>query len=151
MFSFLLSSIAAFVLPVMNGQLGEVFDSSQHANKVLVIEAYFNDCPYCHQNAPKVDALAEEFAGEERVIFLDVGVDRNDHQYKSWIQKQNPNHPVLKDASRKLISQLGTKSYPSTYVIDCSGNVIFSTSGVWSFSVVERIANKINEATEKCL
>jgi peroxiredoxin len=142
--------IMSFVLPVMNGQPGEMFDSSQHANKVLVIEAYFNDCPYCHQNAPKVDALAEEFAGEDRVIFLDVGVDRKDSQYEAWIQKHKPNHPVLKDASRKLISQLGTKSFPSTYVIDCSGNVIFSTSGVWSFSVVERLANKIREASEKC-
>lgn len=117
-------------LPVMNGA-GGTYKMTDHPEGIFVVEAYFLTCPYCNQNAPKVNALASMFASDPRVQVLDVGVDRDDASYGTWIKKHNPNHPVLKDGNRKLIYQLGTSGYPSTYVINCKGKIVESTEGAW--------------------
>ena len=153
---FLMTSIAygvsPFSLPWMNHpDSGTLYYSSDHPSAVFVIEAYYLNCPYCHDNAPKVDALAEKYADEPRVQVLDVGIDRYDSYYESWINKHNPNHPVLKDDRQKVIRQLGTTGYPSTYVLDCKGNVHYKTSGVWNTSKKRAIENMIDGLlTENC-
>lgn len=138
-------TVQPFSLPQMNAeQQGTNYNSADHTSAVFVIENYFLNCPYCNDNAPNVDALAESYADNERVQVLDVGIDKSDAQYATWIEKHNPNHPVLKDSAKKLTSQLGTTGYPSTYVLDCNGNVAMKTTGVWSSSTKSKLKSKIN-------
>ena len=146
MMELLLSVFMGFTLPIMNGDVGAMFTPKN--NSVLVVEAYFNACPYCHQNAPQVDDLASFYEKESRIEVLDVGVDRRDSDYTSWISKHQPNHLVLKDSDRKIISQLGTKSYPSTYILNCHGDVVFKTSGVWSKNTRQKIEDAIDAALD---
>lgn len=142
--------ITSFSLPQMNHAVpGTLYNSADHKDAVFLVEAYFLNCPYCNDNAPNVDALADSFANEPRVQVLDVGIDRNDSQYKTWIQKHKPNHPVLKDASRTLIRQLGTSGYPSSYLIDCNGKVRHQTSGVWSMAKETGFKDKIAEVLKE--
>jgi len=127
------SRVTPFSLPWMNAETtGTAYSSASHANGIFVVEAYFLGCPYCNDNAPNVNDLTDKYASSDRVQVLDVGVDRSDADYEEWIRKHQPNHPVLKDAQRVLIKQLGTTGYPSTYVVDCKGNVVYKTSGVWN-------------------
>lgn len=146
MLNLLLAVVFNFSLPIMNAEPGAVF--TQEPNSVILVEAYFNSCPYCNENAGNVDEVADFFSGTPRVKVLDVGIDRQDSAYESWIEKHRPNHPVLKDANRKLIKQLGTTSYPSTYVIDCKGNVVFKSSGSWSSQTKARVKQAVNQALE---
>ncbi|MBM4304300.1 MAG: TlpA family protein disulfide reductase [Deltaproteobacteria bacterium] len=129
-------------LTQMNGQ-GGIYKMADHPQGIFVVEAYFLNCPYCNYNAPNVNALADKFANDPRVQVLDVGVDRDDASYKTWIKKHNPNHPVLKDSSRKLISQLGTSGYPSTYVINCKGQLVEKTEGEWGAAEEEAIVSAV--------
>ena len=125
-------ALAPFELPQMNAQIpGTVYKTADHPNSVFVLEAYFRRCPYCNYNAPNVDALAESYVTESRVQVLDVGIDRSNSDYSAWIAAHHPNHPVLKDANRLVVSQLGTSGYPSTYVVDCLGHVLAQTTGQW--------------------
>jgi len=141
-------AVTPFTLPLMNGSAtdGANFSSSTHPNTVFVVEAYFLDCPYCNDNASNVDDLASKYASEPRVQVLDVGVDRTVSQYQQWISRHHPNHPVLMDAKRALIGQLGTSGYPSTYVIDCRYNVTKSTSGEWDGSMENSLMSAIDAA-----
>lgn len=134
----------AFDLPWMNaGEAGATYNSSEFTGSVFVLETYFLGCPYCNDNAPNVDALAEEFAFDMRVQVLDVGIDQQDWQYEEWIRRHQPNHPVLKDVGRKLVRQLGTRAYPSVYIVDCNGNVAYKHEGMWSATVKAAIRSKI--------
>lgn len=137
-------SLLPFQLPEYAGPL---YSSAEHANGVFLVEAYFNTCPYCNQNAENVNDLADDYKANERVQVLDVGIDKNDSDYKSWVNKHQPNHPVLMDPRKELIRKLGTSGYPSTYVIGCDGEVIYETSGVWSSAKKQRI----HEAVESGL
>lgn len=146
------AAIRPFSLLWMNHpESGKVFSSKDHPNSIFVIESYFNSCPPCNQNAPQVDSLAKEFSQEPRVRFLDVGIDRKKSDYQSWIQKHHPNHPVLMDADTLLNLQLGTQAYPSSYVVDCKGNVLERTLGVWDDDAKSKLRMTIlDELTHDC-
>lgn len=122
-----------------NADTATLYRSSDHPNAVFVVETYFNTCPACNQNAPIVERLAETYADRPEVQFLDVSRDCRDADYRSWIAKHNPKHPVLNDCALKLQRELGTSRYPTTYVLDCKMNVLYSNVGVWSSSVVNQI------------
>lgn len=126
-----IASLLPFSLPQMNHPdgVGTLFQTKK--NSVLVIESYFNTCPYCNTNADNVNQLAEEYMDHERVQVVDLGIDRKDSDYQKWINKHAPNHPVLKDADRKITNKLGTKSYPTSYVIGCDGTVFYKHVGEW--------------------
>jgi len=142
-------AIPHFSLPWMNPQssTGETYESSQYLDAVWVIETFFLGCPYCNDNADNVNALQDEFKNDERVQVLDLGIDTSDSSYTEWIRRHQPNHPVLKDVSRKVVRQLGTSVYPSTYVLDKNLNVVFKSTGVWGTNT----SNQIKDAVEKAL
>jgi peroxiredoxin len=145
------AAIQPFELPWMNSAGGvTVYKSATLIDPIFVVEAYFLGCPYCNQNASNVNDLAEAYKNEPRVQVLDVGVDRQDSQYASWIQKHKPNHPVLKDANKVLIRQLGTTGYPSTYVIDGrTMTVVYDTDGVWGSDTRDDLRNAIDTLLKK--
>ncbi len=137
-------TVQPFTLPQMNAEVpGTLYSSEQQSCPVFVLENYFLNCPYCNDNAPNVDDLAEEFKDNKFVAVLDIGIDKSDSQYEEWIRRHHPNHPVLKDAKKTLTNQLGTSGYPSTYVLDFEGKVVLKTSGVWSSATKAKIRNKI--------
>lgn len=142
-------SISHFSLPWMNSETNPpaIYQSSQYLDAVWVIETFFLTCPYCNDNAQNVNDLQNDFKNDERVQILDVGIDTADSSYQEWIRKHQPNHPVLKDASRKLVRQLGTGVYPSTYVLDKNLNIVFKSTGVWG----SKTSSQIKEAVEKAL
>ncbi|MBI1861799.1 MAG: TlpA family protein disulfide reductase [Deltaproteobacteria bacterium] len=125
---------------------GEIYNSANHPGSVFLLESYFLNCPYCNDNAPNVDSVANFFESEGRVQVLDVGVDRSDAQYAEWIRRHHPNHPVLNDGARTLTRKLGTSNYPTSYVVDSSGNILLRTVGVWSESTKARILQTISNA-----
>lgn len=136
-------SLAPFSLPNMKDG-GKIYKSAEHKDGIFVLEAYFLGCPYCNENAPNVNALAAKFASNPRVQVLDVGVDRKNSDYETWIAKHHPNHPVLKDADHLVTGQLNTTGYPSTYVVGCNGGVAFETTGVWEDGTQAEIEAAIN-------
>ena len=139
--------IKPFALPQMNASpIGTSFTSASHPGRAWVIENYFNSCSYCNENAPQVNDLADFYKDNARVLVIDLGIDRQDAQYATWISNHAPNHPVLKDSSRSLTNQFGTTGYPSTYVMNCKMEVTWSHSGVWDAASLAEIKDKIDEA-----
>ena len=139
-----LMAVKPVELPQMNGD-GGIYKMTDHPQGIFVVEAYFLGCPYCNENAPNVNALASRFANDSRVQVLDVGIDKDSSSYATWIKKHSPNHPVLKDSSRKLITQLGTSGYPSTYVVNCKGQLVESTEGLWGTEEEDAIIRAVEK------
>ncbi len=153
---FLLASVALAVGPfnmkIMNAEAGgpEYFNSEDYSEGIFVVEGYFNNCPYCHNNAENVDALAEDFMENENVFVLDVGYDCSTRDYSSWISRHNPNHPVLNDCGgTNLLNPLGISSYPTVKVLDCHLDVRFSHTGTWDSSVRQEIRQVIDNLIEE--
>ncbi len=137
-----------FSLPKMNGEPGEVFNSED--NHIYVLEFFFNGCPYCHENEPNIESLSKEFSSDP-VHVLDIGRDCRNSDYKAWISRHPHSHPVLKDCQQDLISRFQVSSYPTTVVIDCSGNVVSRKTGAMSSGEYHDLVSLIRSASDSCV
>ena len=140
-----------FELNVMNSSNVKTFNTKDHPNGVFAIEAYFLTCPYCNYNAGNVDELAANNVGNKNVHVLDVGYDCRQSQYSGWISKHSPNHLVLNDCGgQKLLGKLGVRSFPTFILLDCNGNEVYRTGGVWNAAKKAQIQNKIDATVAAC-
>lgn len=121
------------------------YKTADHPNGIFIIEAYYRACYYCNQNAPAVNDLAGEYAANARVQVLDVSRDCRAGDYASWIETHSPNHPVLNDCKMQVLGPLGARAYPTTYVLDCNKNVVWSHMGTWDAATNKALRAKINE------
>ena len=138
------ASYLPFELPWMNHpEAGKIYRSSDYPGSVFVFETYFLQCPYCNQNAVNVENLATAFAGDDRVQVLDLGRDTRGSDYDQWIARHNPRHPVLKDASRVLLNKFGTRLFPTTYVLNCRGELALMNEGLWSPGYKDQLVSQI--------
>lgn len=108
-----------------------LYRSSDHPNGIFVLEGYFRSCGLCNWNAANVNALASEYSSQNRVQVLDVGLDGPDRTYQLWIEETEANHPVIRDAERFLINQLGFEAYPSVAIVDCHMKIRYKHQGFW--------------------
>ena len=143
-----LSGLLPFSLPNMTTQTQ--YNSEDHKGGVFVVEAFFYGCHYCHANSNNVHELAEQYRGNDKVQVMDVGIDRRDDYYAAWVRQHGCTHPVLKDDRKELIGKLGTHSYPSTYVVNCRGELVAETSGVWDSGIKRRLRSAVDKAVGEC-
>lgn len=131
-------SINSFSLPQMNPAIDvEEFSTANYDDGVYVIETFQLRCSYCNTNAPNMVGLAEFYRNDERVKFIDLGLDRSDRDYAQWISRHNVEHYVLKDADRVVVADLGTRGTPTSYILDADLNIIWEHEGVWSANDIE--------------
>ncbi len=140
--------IPPFAAKVMNGGLDEWFDSNEHAGKMILLEFYFNGCPACNENAPKVKQLAKEYRNTPGVVIVEVSDDCDVGEYRKWIQRHNPIVRVLNDCDgEKVGASLGVSRFPTTVLLDGSLQETLRVVGVWNSSVLARIRQGLGQAT----
>ncbi len=134
--------------PWMNGPSRDSrYILSDFPNRVHVWEAFSITCSWCARNAVQVKAMKAEFATDDRVEFIDLGLDSRDADYVRWIQTHQPTYPVVKDVDRKVWTALSTQTgIPQTFVTDCRGNVVDSTIGYWDAAAKTRLKAAIARA-----
>jgi cytochrome c biogenesis protein CcmG/thiol:disulfide interchange protein DsbE len=138
-------AISPFELPWVNNPARDtIYKTSDHANGVFVLEFFANFCGACNENAPNVDALAEHYADEPRVLVLDMAIDTNDREIAAWIARHQPNHPVLKDVGRAVWREVATQYIPTVVITDCNGVEKYRYTGAWTSSVKATIKSKID-------
>ena len=142
-------SISPFTLPQMNGLIEQTeFSTDDYEDGIYVIEVYQLRCGYCDDNAPNMAAMAEEFAGVERIKFIDLGIDSSDRDYHQWIARHNVQHYVLKDAGARVFSELGGRGTPTSYVLDSDLNVLWEHEGVWTSFAKEDLRNLLSDMAD---
>jgi hypothetical protein len=134
--------------PWMNGPTRDaMYILADNPNRIHIFEAYSLSCGWCNRNAPQVAAMAEEFADDSRVQFIDLGLDTNQRDYDRWIAAHQPNYPVVKDVGREVWNALAQENgIPQTFVVDCQGNLVDFTIGYWGNSEKNTLREAIAEA-----
>lgn len=146
-------SVLPFELVQMNHETtGTTYKTTDHPNGVFVLEFFANFCGPCNSNAAAVDTLAEEYIDEPRVQVLDVGLDTRVTEYTRWIERHEPNHPVLNAGDKVLWRKLGYRYIPQAVVVDCKGEVRYAPpAGTWSATVKQKIRETVDTLlTESC-
>ena len=134
--------------PWMNGPARDSrYVLSDFPNRVHVWEAFSVTCSWCARNAAQVKAMKAEFANDQRVQFIDLGLDSRDTDYTRWITTHQPTYPVVKDVDRKVWTAISTQAgIPQTFVTDCTGLVVDSTIGYWDAAAKTKLKAAIARA-----
>ncbi len=106
-----------FRLPMVDGQAVTV--------KTPAALYFFTTwCGYCQQALPQIKSLASKAQSRGwRVYGIDVNEDPN--QVAAYIQRSQPNFPVLLDQDGRVARQYNVPGYPTFVLIDKNGNIVY--------------------------
>jgi thiol-disulfide isomerase/thioredoxin len=99
--------------------IGKVF--LDNSIDYIILEFWFADCPPCLAQIPLMNNIVNEFPN---VRVLSVTFQDED-KINPVLQKVDLNYPVGIDKNQNTISAYGVAAYPSTFIIDRNGVVIW--------------------------
>lgn len=100
--------------------LGKAWTSGDFASsKVLVVAVLGTECPLAQLYAPRVQALADEYAAKG-VAFVGIAPNRQDSvtELAAYVRRQELKFPLLKDLNNLIADELGAERTPEVFVLD---------------------------------
>jgi cytochrome c biogenesis protein CcmG/thiol:disulfide interchange protein DsbE len=91
--------------------------------KVLVLNFWASWCPPCIEEAPSLNAFADQM-GPKGVTVVGISIDRNEASYQKFLSKYGVSFDTYDDPDADVSTSYGTFQIPETYIIDKSGKVV---------------------------
>ncbi len=111
--------------------------------KVVVIDFWIRNCGPCISSVPYLNELRDKYRNEDFEL-LSLNSYDSKEEIEKFVKKHNVKYPVLLNAG-KITEEYGADSYPTLFIIDRSGKVIYSHSG-FNKSLVSEIEKTIKNA-----
>ncbi len=115
---------------------GGTVSSDDLAGEVVVLNFWYGDCPPCRVEAPDLEQLNQDFAGEG-VTFLGVNVQDEAPRSLAFAEEFGITYPSVLDAATNSVQlafaaqqQVSPNAIPTTLVIDKQGRVAARISGL---------------------
>ncbi len=123
------------------------FDESRNAiteenfkGKIVLLDFWYSRCGVCFVKFPQVQAFYEKYKNDSSVIILAVDKPIEEDKEKSAFQiirEEGYSFPVVVATDENMPEKFGVKGYPTTFVIDQNGTVVFKGD-------IEKAVNLIN-------
>lgn len=143
------SSIFGIVAePLLNSQAknwtlkdvnGQEVSLSDFKGQNLFVEAWVSSCHHCIASIPKVKQIESEFGNKLKVITINFDYDLE--ETKQTISNHQINYKVLQ-ANSQFDKDYDIRSFPSFYVIDKTGKIIYTNRG----AITAKNENELFEA-----
>jgi len=114
---------------------GDAFDSADVAGQVVIVNFWYASCPPCREEAPDLERLRAQFAGDD-VVMLGVNVSDTADVARGFAEKNGLGYPSIVDAGDNAVQlafaagELPPNSVPTTLVLDRQGRVATRISGL---------------------
>jgi cytochrome c biogenesis protein CcmG, thiol:disulfide interchange protein DsbE len=102
---------------------GKTITRDNFGGKLLVLNFWASWCPPCVEETPSLEEFAKQF-GPQGVVVLGVSNDRNEGQYRRFLQRYHVDFETSRDPENNISASYGTFQLPETYLIDRNGKVI---------------------------
>ena len=135
---------------------GTLYDSGMEAalkdykNKLILLDFWYVKCPGCLLYIPHLSSLYKKYKDSGFIILGLNSIDKiynNEKIMEKIIIHNNIKYPIIMVDS-SVDKSYHVVSYPTLYLINREGRVVFSECG-YSESTVEALENKIKEELEK--
>jgi thiol-disulfide isomerase/thioredoxin len=105
---------------------GEITSTRAYRGKVMLIEFGFTTCPSCQKLAPKLKEVLARYE-KEPLVPIEVMYGGNDDEtsVRDYIKKSQMKHPVVLDVGGKLTDKLGIEGFPTFFVVDEKGTILW--------------------------
>ena len=128
---------------------GDAISSDELAGKVVILNFWYASCPPCREEAPDLEKLRAQFAGED-VVVLGVNVSDTADVALGFEKRFGLGYPSIVDAADNAVQlafadgALPPNAVPTTLLLDRQGRVAARVSGlIGSPSVVADIVGEL--------
>ncbi len=120
---------AAAPLFTLNDHQGQPFRMQDLRGKVVLMNFWATWCPPCIHEMPMMDQLYRS-AKDLPFTLLALNMQESQEDVSAFLQKRDFQFPVLLDQEGAVVASYKVRGLPSTFLIDCAGNLIGSVTGV---------------------
>jgi thiol-disulfide isomerase/thioredoxin len=115
--------------------------------KVVLLEFWAFDCPYCAEAVPKVIEWNEKYS-KDGLVVIGVHTPRLDYEkdvakIRQAVTKMAIKYPVVVDSKYDIWSDYLCNVWPSHFVIDQQGVIQLSHSGTGRYEDTEKMIQKL--------
>jgi thiol-disulfide isomerase/thioredoxin len=97
-------------------------------NKIVLLDFWHTRCGACFQKFPQLQSFYEKYKNDDSISVFAVDKPLEEDKQKSAfkvIEEEGYNFPVLVPNDEELPEKFGVKYYPTTFVINRQGNVVY--------------------------
>lgn len=122
---------------------GSVSVADLKSDKPILVWFYAPHCPYCNEEAPKVEAFAK--ANADKITVIGLGTQDDEQQAKDFVAEHGLKTPrMLYDESFASWQQLGIRSQPGAMIFDAKGVSRYTWVGAFDEAEALEVAGRLS-------
>ena len=122
---------------------GNVFIKSDYKERVTIINFWATWCPPCIEEIPSLNRLKEKLK-KLPIDLISINYAEDLATIKTFMKNVNVEFPVLLDQNGVFAQQWNVITYPSTFIIDKKGKIIYGVNAAIEWDNPE-VINKIKQ------
>lgn len=137
----------------LEDQYGNIHTMADYKGKTIFLNFWATWCPPCRAEMPEIQEIYEEYGeNQSDVVILgvaspDTGREGNAESIAAFLEENNYTYPVVMDTGGSLAYYYGISAYPTTFMIDSSGNVYGYVTGQITKEIMQSIIEQTMDAS----
>jgi thiol-disulfide isomerase/thioredoxin len=114
-----------------NFQTGKSISLNDYKGKTVLLDFSYMACGFCVETIPHMIQLQKDYENKNVIVLAVNSKDNNDKNIKrlpGFIEKHSINYPIIL-SNRSNDSLYNVKAYPTFYIIDKKGKIVYSNLG----------------------
>lgn len=111
-------------------------------NKIVLLDFWATTCGHCFNKFPQVQAAYNKYRNDPSVMILAVNnpvEEDKPNQAFDDIRKEGHSFPVVVAKDENLAEKFGVKGYPTTFVINWNGQIVYKGDIAGAVKMVEEL------------
>lgn len=126
---------------------GELVSLEEYRGKVVLLNFWASWCPSCRSEMASLELYHQAHQAENLVV-LGINYQEDAEVIASFVTGAELSFPVLLDPEGKIAASYGVVGLPTSFFIDCDGQLIGFWPGAVSASLLEQ---QLTPYLEECL
>lgn len=133
-----------FTLSDLDGHLVSLKDFRNR--KMVLLEFFATWCPHCQHSVPMLKTLHKVYPDQLRVLAINAG-DTPDAPPTSIAFRQyyQISYPILEHPPKPLLDAYQVSGFPTIYLVDRSGKIVWNHVGVLDSLAVEQVEQRLSK------
>lgn len=136
------ASIAPKIWPdnVPDFELYDQYDNkhvlSDYLGKTIILNFWATWCPPCRAEMPEFEKVYSDYSDKDVVILGIVEPSSESDNIKKFMKANGCSYPALIDSDGTITNQYHITAFPTTYIINSSGDVTDTIIGMTSYDIL---------------
>lgn len=114
-------------------------------NKIVLLDFWTTTCGVCFEKFPQLQTVFEKYRGDSSVMILAVNKpieEDKPNQAFEMIREEGYSFPVVVTKDEDLAEKLGVKGYPTTFVINRNGQIVYKGDIEGAIKMVDELKSE---------